>query len=432
MILSLFVIALLIFLVFTGFPIFIALGICGFVGLFIAGGISILASLPMAMYSQIDNYILVAIPLYIFMGEVLAQSGLGKDLFETLSKWFNKIPGGLAVANIWACAVFGSVCGVSIAAIGAIGPFAVPTMLEKGYSARLASGTLAAAGGLATLIPPSIVMIVYSAVSGVSVAKLFIGGIIPGIVLGAMMSLYVIMLVKFKAKMAPVEDTHITWKERFRSLILFAPVVLLSVVILLSMYLGIATPTELGAFGTIGAIIISHFVYKTFGFQKLLKVAFNTTRATIAVMMIVGSSLCFANFLNYIRMPEEFTKFSLSLPLSPIGVVIFFQLLLVILGTLVDGISVIVVSAPILLPAVAAMGLDPLWFGIVVALNIEIAMISPPVGMNLYMMKAVVPQLSLADIIIGSAPFMIVEFLCMLLFIFVPTLALWLPHLMMG
>ena len=425
-----FVIFLVVALILAGFPVFIALGLSGLIGFLITGGLSSLAALPSAMYGQIDSFVLVAVPLYIFMGEILAASGLGKDLFATLSNWFNRIPGGLAVASTWACALFGAVCGVSIAGVAAIGPFAVPEMVKKGYDGRLASGSLAASGALATLIPPSIVMIVYGSIAHVSVAKLFIGGIVPGIVLAALMSIYVILRVLFNPKLAPMDKARISWGVRFRSLLDIAPVLALAVTIVVTLYSGAATATELGAFGVVGAMVIARFFYKNFNFPLLRRVLFSSTRATSAVLLIVASSLCFGNFLNYMKVPEIFAKWSLTLPFSPSTVVVLFMVLLVFLGMLVDGISVIVITTPILLPAVISMGLDPLWYGILVALNIEIAVISPPVGMNLYMMKGVVPELSLDDIIAGAAPFMIVEFICILLFLYFPQFALWLPNLM--
>jgi len=426
------VIFVLVVLILVGCPIFLALGISGLVGFSLIGGIFNLASLPSAMYGQIDSFILVAVPLFIFMGEILAKSGLGVDLFSTLSKWLYRIPGGLAITSIFACAIFGAACGVSIAGVGAIAPLAVPEMLKRGYDRRLASGAMAASGALATLIPPSIVMIVYGSISHTSVAKLFIGGIIPGIVLALMMAFYVLMRVILNPKLAPaaVDLWNVTWRERFRSLIAIAPVILLAATILICLYSGVATPTEVGAIGAVGAILISRFVYKSLTFKIFLDILSSTARATISVCMIVACALCFGNFLNVMRVPDELAKFALSLTLPPEGIIIIFMILLILLGMFVDGLSMIVITTPILLPAILSMGLSPLWFGIILALNIEMAVISPPVGLNLYVLKSVVPQLSITEIIAGAMPFLIVEFLCLLLFIFFPTLALWLPNLM--
>jgi len=424
------VILILICLILINCPVFIALGVSGLVGIFLIGGMSSITSLPMVIYSQIDGFILIAIPLFILMGEVLANSGLGGGMFDCLSKWLSRLPGGLAIASVTACAMFGAACGVSVAGVGAIGPLAVPEMLKKKYDERLASGSLAAAGALATLIPPSIVMVVYGSLASTSVAKLFIGGIIPGVVLTIMMSLYIAIAVVINPKLAPPAEIDITWLDRFRSLKSIIPVALLGTLILVCLYTGVATPTEVAALGVVGAMLISRFVYKTLTIDVMKKVISNTTRATISIMIIVASSQCLGSYLNLAKVPEQVATLALGTNLPPIGVIIVFMLALTVLGMFVDGISMIVITTPILLPAIISMGFDPLWYGIVLALNIELAVISPPVGLNLYMMKSVVPQLHLEKIISGAIPFLMIEFLCLLIFIFFPQLALWLPQFM--
>lgn len=419
-------------LILVGCPVFISLGASGVLGFLLVGGIENISSLPLMMYSQIDSFVLVAVPLFIFMGEILAKTGLGVSLFDCFSKWTTRIPGGLAVSSIMSCAVFGAACGVSVAGVGAIGPLAVPEMLKKGYSPRISSGSVAASGALATLIPPSIVMIVYGSISFVSVEKLFIGGVVPGIVLAIAMSLYIIIVTKVWPSLAPAEKIKYNWSDKIRSSVRTIPVFLLTAFILVSLYTGIATPTEVGAVGVVLAIVIARFVYKSFNIPVFLETLKNSTRSTIAVCVIVASSMCFGNFLNLMRVPDIISSSAASAALPPVAVVLLFMFLLIVLGMFIDGISLIVITTPILLPTILAMGLDPLWYGIILSLNIEMAVISPPVGLNLYMMKGVVPSLSLDDVIMGALPFLGVQFLCLLLFIFVPQLALWLPNLMSG
>lgn len=427
---TLLIIGILIGLILINCPVFIALGVSGLVGIYLTGGMSSITALPMVMYSQVDSFILIAIPLFIFMGEVLANSGVGRDLFDCLSKWLSRLPGGLAIASVFACALFGAACGVSVAGVGAIGPLAVPEMLKKKYNQGLAAGSLAAAGALATLIPPSIVMVVYGSLAHTSVAKLFIGGLVPGIVLMLMMGLYIAVAVKIKPELAPLSDEIVTWGERFRSTKKLTSIALLGTLIMVSLYSGAATPTEVAAMGSVGAMLISRFIYKSLDAAVLKQVIFRTTRATVAIMVIVASSQCLGTYLNLAKIPEQVAGFALGTNLSPVMVVIVFMLVLLVLGMFVDGISMIVITTPIMLPAILSMGFDPLWYGIILALNIELAVISPPVGLNLYMMKSVVPGLHLDKIITGALPFLAVEFACLLLFIFVPELALWLPRLM--
>lgn len=427
---ALIVLMALLVLILIGCPVFIALGLCGLIGFLIVGGISNITILPTLMYGQIDSFVLVAIPLYVLMGEVLASSGLAGRLYESLSKWLYKLPGGLGVASVYACAAFGAVCGVSIAGVAAIGPLAVPEMLKRGYDKRLATGSLAAAGALAILIPPSIVFIVYGSITMTSVAKLFIAGILPGVVLATMMAIYILGRVWFNPKLAPRADLKVTWRDRFRSLVGVAPVLSLAIFILVSLYWGICTPTELGAVGAVGAVFIGRLSHKSFSFQVFLKALFRSTQSTITVCIIIAAALCFGTFLNVVRVPEQFSNFCLSLPLPPIGVVILFMFLLIVLGCFIDGISIIVITTPILLPVILKLGFDPLWYGVLLALNLEMAVITPPVGLNLYMMKSLFPEIKLEDIIRGAFPFVIVEFICLLLFVFVPKLSFWLPSMM--
>ena len=411
-----------------GVPVYISLGFAGLLGFIITGGISNLAAIPAAMYGQVDNVVLFAIPLYIIMGEVLASGGLAGQLYDCMSKWLYRVPGGLAIASVFACAMFGAVCGVSIAGVAAIGPLAVPEMLKRGYDRKLAAGSVASAGALATLIPPSIVFIVYGSLSLTSISKLFIGGIIPGIILAILMALYIFGRVMMNRKLAPTVASEVTWGEKFRSLFNIVPLLILTITIFVCLYAGVATATELGAIGAVGAIILTRIWNRSFGMKDLYGVFVRSARGTIGIMIIMASAMTFGTFLNVLRVPDSFVKFSLSLPYDPLVVVLFFMLLIIILGCLIDGISIIVISTPILLPAIIAMGFDPLWYGIILAINLEMAVITPPVGLNLYMMKSVVPELKLEEIIAGAFPFVFVDLVCMLIFIFLPKITLWLPN----
>jgi C4-dicarboxylate transporter, DctM subunit len=426
---TLVVIVSLLILIVVGAPIYIALGFSSLLGFLITGGLANIGSIPIAMYGQIDNFILVAAPLYIFMGEILAHSGLGTSLYTALSKWLHRIPGGLSMASITACGIFGAVCGVSVAGVGAIAPVAVPEMIKRGYDRKLAAGSVTAAGALAVLIPPSIVMIVYGSITFVSVAKLFIGGIIPGIVLMIMMCAYISIRLKMNPKLVSVEVISTSWRDKFQATVQIAPVLGLIVIIFGALYSGIATPTEVGAVGVLGALILSKCVYKSLNMKSLYHAVTRSARAIVAINLIVACAICFGNFLNSIRVPEMFSAFCLSLPLGPFGIIIVFMIVCVVLGMFIDGISLILLTTPIFFPTVIALGFDPLWYGVLLALNIEMAVISPPVGMNLFMMKSVVPELSMNEIIAGAVPYMIVEWLCLMIFLFLPELTLWLPNL---
>jgi C4-dicarboxylate transporter, DctM subunit len=417
-------------LLFLGCPIFISLGIASVVGTIMARGFIGLGTIPSAMYTQLSSFILVAIPLFILMGEIISHTGIGNDLYESLSRWLYRIPGGLAISSIYACAFFGAMCGVSIAGVGTIGPLAVPQMLQRGYNPCLAAGSVTAAGALAMLIPPSISFIIYGAITFVSVGKLFIAGIFPGLVLATMMAIYVLIRVMIFPAEAPRIYDEISWNERFKPLMRLWPTVIIIFAVVGSIYAGVCTPTEAAAVGVVASVIVAKIVYKSLTVKGLYQIIVLSSRASVSILVICASALAFGNFLGIMRVPEAFAEAVLSLPLSPIGVVFVFMIALVFLGCFIDGVSLILVTTPILLPALIKMGYDPLWYGIILTLNIEMAVITPPVGLNLYAMKGVCPELSINDIIRGTLPYVVVEFLCMSLFIIFPSLVFWFPKML--
>jgi len=412
-----------------GIPIFISLGLSGAIGIYLISGTKGLFQIPASIISQLYSFILVAIPLYILMGELIFVSGIGRDIYNAFSKWLNRIPGGLAIATIYSSALFGAMCGVSIAGVAAIGTMAIPEMLKRGYDKKLAAGAVAAPGALAVLIPPSISFIIYGSLSGESVAKLFIGGIVPGLILATMMALYVLLAVLRNPNLAPKEFEAVSWREKMASLKRLWVVLLLIIFVLGSIYTGIATPTEAASIGVTGALAIT-LIYKTLSWKKLLSVLSNSARISASLLIILACAFTFSQFLNLVRVPERVARWATSVELPPIGVILIFMAVLILLGCIIDGASLIIVTTPIMLPAVKTLGFDPIWFGILMVLNVEIAVITPPVGLNLYTLKSIAEDLSINEIIRGTAPYIIVEILCLLLFVFWPSLALWLPSTM--
>lgn len=423
-------VALLLVLIALRTPIFVALGVAGVAGLLGLGGLGATALVPLALVSQLQEYALVAAPLYILLGEALAVSGLGRDLFGAAHRWFNRVPGGLGASAVGASTVFGAMSGVSISSVAVIGRMAVPEMLERGYKPAFASGAVAASGALAMLIPPSLMFILYSSVTGESVAQLFAGGLLPGLLLAAMMIVYVVLRAKVAPANAPVDPDRFTWRDRLVALGRISPALLLIALVLGSIYTGIATPTEAAAVGALAAFAVTGAVYHKLGWANLRRIFVSTAQVTAAVLAIVGSAFVFTQMLVLARVPDAFTAFIVGLDVPPTVIMIGIMLVLVLLGCLVDAASLLLVVTPILVPAVTELGYDPLWFGVLLVVNLEIAVITPPVGLNLYTMKSVVPELDLADIFRGIAPYVAIEGLLLVILIAFPQLATFLPGLL--
>jgi C4-dicarboxylate transporter DctM subunit len=418
----------LILLILGGLPIFLALGAAGMAGLFMVRGSTALALAPTSFFGQLSSFEMIALPLFILMGHTLAATPIGRDLFVAASRWLGWLRGGLAIASVGACTAFGAVSGVSIAGVASVGALAVPEMIERGYSRSIAAGAVVTAGALAMLIPPSVPFIIYAAVSGESVAKLFIGGVVPGIVLALALSLFIYVRVWLRPEEAPDHAAEtFSWRERLASLKDVWHVILLIAWVLGSIYSGIATPTEASAVGAMGAFVVAGAIYRVLTLDCLLDILKRSLRVSAAILLIIGCAKIFGDFLNLVRVPQTLAEALLGLDVPETAILLALMALLIVLGMFVDAVSLIVVTTPILLPLIVGMGYDPLWFGIILVINLEIAVVTPPVGLNLYTLRGVCPFLRIEEIIKSSIPFVLIQILVLIVFTLFPALSLWLP-----
>ncbi|MFC5060657.1 TRAP transporter large permease [Actinomycetospora atypica] len=423
-------VALLVVLIGLRTPIFVALGLSGVLGLLVLDGWRGVELLPLALNAQLQEYALVAAPLYILLGEALAVSGLGRDLFAAAHRWFTRVPGGLGASAVASSTVFGAMSGVSISSVAVIGRMAVPEMLSRGYRPAFASGSVAASGALAMLIPPSLMFILYSSITGESTAALFAGGIVPGLLLSAMMIAYVVGRASLRPAEAPRDTETFSWGQRLRALGSVAPALGLVVLVLGSIYTGFATPTEAAAVGALAALVMTAVLYRALGWTELRAVLASTAAVGASILAIVAAAYVFTQMLVVARIPDTVSDFVVGLDVPPWVVMVAIMLVLLVLGCLVDAASLLLVVTPILEPAVSDLGYDPLWFGVLLVVNLEMAVITPPVGLNLYTMKSVVPELDMAEIFRGVAPYLLIEAALLGLLIAVPELATFLPGLL--
>ena len=424
------VIACFFVLLLAGMPVFGALGIASVVGILLLQGPRGLGAVPGVIYDRLAGFTLVAVPLFILMGEIIFVSGIGADIYVATSRWLNKMPGSLGMSSVAACAIFSALCGVSLAGAATIGSFAIPEMLKRGYDKSLATGCVAASGGLALLIPPSVALILYGVVGDESVGKLFIGGIVPGILLAVLMMAYIFVLASFRPGIAPRTDDKITWRMRFEALVNIWPVLALIVLVLGSIYAGIATPTEAAAVGCIGAFAVGFF-RRRLNWTALKSIFRSAMMTSGMIMLIFSAALLFGYTLTRLQVPQQLAQLVANSQLTDWAVLTLVFALLYLMGMFMDIVSVILISTPILLPIVIGMGYNSLWFGVVMAIACEIGTETPPVGLNLFVIKGVSPpSVRLMDVIRGSIPFAVIETCGLIICIVFPDLILWLPDLL--
>jgi len=419
------VLGLFFFLMVAGTPIFAALGVASILGIVMQAGFGGLTVVPEVLHRGLASYSLISIPLFILMGEVIARTSIGGKLFNLFLVWMNRVPGNLAVASVGSSAVFGAMSGVSVAGAATIGRFAIPQMLQRGYSPRLATGTVAAAGALALLIPPSIGFVLYGEVAGQSIGRLFIGAILPALLVSALMMAYV-LTVSMVSNAAPADRTRYTWRDRFRALRAVWAVVLIVLMVLGTIYLGVATPTEAAGMGALASFIVAA-AYRELNWRMVLDIFRSTAVTSGMILLILAAALLFGYIMTRLMIPQKLVMLLSEIDQPAWLIMCFIVLFLLVIGMFLDVVSVIVISTPILLPVVVALGFNPIWFGIIMIITCEMAVITPPVGLNLYVIKGIAPQVPLNDIILGALPFVLVELIAIVILAVFPEIVLWLP-----
>ena len=422
--------AALLVLIMIGIPVAFSLGILSLALVLIFLGPNQLIVFSTTAFGQIDNFALVAIPLFIFMAEVILHSGVSTDAFDMLSKWTSRLPGGLAVAAQLTCTLFASVCGASTATAAAVGSIAVPEMMNRGYDKRLTCGSIAAGGALGALIPPSIYMIIYGTLVEESIGQLFMGGVIPGLMLSGMFIAFIVVRCAFRPDLAPLAQ-DVTWADRWRSLYKVWAILFLAAAMLAAIYFGIATPSEIAGVGCFLALAIG-FAYRRLTWAALKGAFLSTCRITCFIGWILVAATVFGYILSFLQLPQQLSEWLVAQSASPYLVILGINVLLIFLGCIMDPAGILLVTIPILVPVIKALGFDPVWFGVMFVVNMELAQITPPLGLNLFIIKSIAPpEVTLKDILIGAWPFMILDLIGLALVIIFPQIILWLPSTML-
>lgn len=415
----------IIFLLVIGMPVAFTLSVAGILGIIQFVDVSFLSQVPVIAYKTLDSYVLTSVPLYILMSQIMLTGRVGSGLFELGSKWMGHLPGGLGIATIFACAIFAAISGSSVATAVTIGAMAIPEMLKRGYDRKLVVGSVAAGGTLGILIPPSIPMILYGTITDESVGKLFMSGVVPGALLTVLFICYIVFASWDKPR--EPRSSHAEKMKSLRENIwgLFLPVIIIG-----GIYTGIFTPTEAAAVGTVYALAITFFVYRSVTIQDMPAILRATIKTSCMIFSIMIGAMLFGYILTILQVPQALMRLVTEGDLNRWIVMLGINIMLLILGCVLETVSIILIILPMLYPIIKALGFDTIWFNVVLLINMELALITPPVGMNLFVIKGISEDSSIQDIIAGAAPFAAIMVFEILLLCFVPEIATWLPSVL--
>ncbi|MEO0747821.1 MAG: TRAP transporter large permease [Pseudomonadota bacterium] len=416
------ILAGLFFLLLLGVPVAFALGGIGLAMLLIGGFSPLMA--PQAILSTLDGFILLAVPLFLLMSNVLLKGGVGRDLFAAVQAWVGHWPGGLAVATILSCGLFAAISGSSVATAATIGTVAIPEMISRGYDKRFVYGLLAAGGTLGILIPPSIPMIVYGFVTEQSVISLFLAGIGPGLLLVTFFVIFSVLYAKLSGSFVPVEKAQM--EERLVASWRALPSLVLAVIVIAGLYSGAFTPTEAAAVGFAAALLITIFWLRTLTWESFWEAVKESAITTTAILLIVAGAKVFGKAIALYRIPQDISAFIAANIDGPLIFILLVSVVLLLMGLVFEALSMILIMTPVLLPAAMGLGFDPIWFGIYMVIMVECALITPPVGLNLYVIQAVA-RTTLANVARGVWPFLLLMLGTVGVLYAFPDLALYIP-----
>ncbi len=419
-----------------GTPIAFALGLVALGALFTVYGPSFLGTLGEQLFTAISSFSLVAIPMFILMGAAVASSPAGRDLYAALDRWLNRVPGGLVLSNLGACSIFAALSGSSPATCAAIGKMGIPEMRSRGYPAEIAAGSIAAGGTLGILIPPSVTMIVYGIATETSIGRLFLAGLVPGFMLTVFFMAWTIIACRRRGLGLSDLTESFTMRERFAVLPRVLPFLAIVVGVLFVLYGGVATPSEAAGVGALFCILLVVIIYGIFGrnwdFRQTPIIFRDTLKESVMIMLIIGASEIFAFALSALFITQSLAQGIAAMDVNPYVLLLVVNIFLLVAGFFLPPVGVILMTAPILIPIITQAGFDPYWFAVVLTINMEIGLITPPVGLNLYVINGIAPDISLGQILRGSLPYVLCMILGIVVLTIFPQIALFLPNLVMG
>ncbi len=416
----------------SGVPVAFGLGAISIIFLLIFQGIDSMHVVAETFWSGLDEFTLVAIPMFVMMGAAIGSSPAGKDLYEALDRWLYRLPGGLVISNLGACAIFAALTGSSPACCAAIGKMGIPEMRRRGYPDEVATGSICAGGTLGILIPPSITFILYGIATETSIGRLFIAGVLPGALLTSLFIVWTLFAIWRSGFRSHAADFRYSWKEKFSGIPKVAPFLVIVLGVMYVLYGGVATPSEAAGVGAALCLILAILIYRLWKPQEIWLILRDTMRESVMILTIIAASVLFGYMLTSLYLTQTLAQGIADAHLNRWVLMGTINVFLLVCGFFIPPAAIILMTSPILLPIITAAGFDPVWFGVILTINMEIGLIHPPVGLNIYIVNAIAPDVPVTKVMWGTLPYVLCMMLAIVILCIFPEIATWLPDYLMG
>ena len=416
----------------SGAPVAFGLGAISIAFVLFFQGFDALHVVAETFYAGLNDFTLVSIPMFVMLGAAIGSSPAGKDLYEALDRWLYRLPGGLVISNLGACALFAALTGSSPACCAAIGKMGIPEMRSRGYPDDIATGSICAGGTLGILIPPSITFILYGIATETSIGRLFLAGVMPGIMLTGLFMLWTLFIIWKRGFRAHAVDFRYTWKQKFGSIPKVAPFLAIVLGVMYVLYGGVATPSEAAGVGAALCVVMAVVIYRMWRPRQWWKILRDTTRESVMILMIIAAAVLFGYMLTSLYLTQTLAQGIADMHVNRWVLMGMINVFLLVCGFFIPPAAIILMTAPILYPIIKAAGFDPVWFGVILTINMEIGLIHPPVGLNIYIVSAIAPDVPVTRIMWGTIPYVLCMMLQIVLLCIFPEIATWLPDHLMG
>jgi C4-dicarboxylate transporter, DctM subunit len=416
----------------SGVPVAFGLGAISIIFLLMFQGADSLHVVAETFWSGLNDFTLVSIPMFVMMGAAIGSSPAGKDLYEALDRWLYRIPGGLVISNLGACAIFAALTGSSPACCAAIGKMGIPEMRRRGYPDDVATGSICAGGTLGILIPPSITFILYGIATETSIGRLFLAGVVPGMMLTGLFMLWTLFIIWKRGFRQHAADFRYSWAQKFQSIPKIAPFIAIIVGVMYVLYGGVATPSEAAGVGAAFCLLLAILIYRMWKPTAWWLILRDTMRESVMILTIIAAAVLFGYMLTSLYLTQTLAQAIADLHANKWVLMFLINIFLLVCGFFIPPAAIILMTSPILLPIITAAGFDPVWFGVILTINMEIGLIHPPVGLNIYIVNSIAPDVPVVKVMLGTIPYVLCMMLAILLLCIFPDIATWLPDHLMG